>query len=198
MIDKLQPVLDARAAVGNLREIVLAQHLLVLETERAMVGRNHLQVVVLQAVPQFRLVLLLAQRRREDILRAFEILAAPWSSIESSRYCGQVSANAGTPRSRASRTWFSASSRRQMHDVNRRARHLRHGDGAMHGFGFGQRRARERVIDRRGLAFGQRLLHDHVDHAAVLGVHADQRAVLRGLLQARLKMVASSTIRTLG
>ena len=43
---------------------------------------------------------------------------------------------------------------------------------------------RERVIDRRGLAFGQRPLHDHVDDAAVFGVHADQRAVLRGLRQA--------------
>ena len=38
---------------------------------------------------------------------------------------------------------------------------------------------REGVIDRRGLAFRQRALHNHVDHAAVLGVHADQRAVLR-------------------
>ena len=53
----------------------------------------------------------------------------------------------------------------------------------MHSFGFSQRGARERVIDGRGLALGQRLAHDDVDHAAVFGVHADQRAVLRGLLQ---------------
>ena len=42
---------------------------------------------------------------------------------------------------------------------------------------------RERVIDGRGFALGQRLLHDHVDHRAVLGVHADERAVLRRLPQ---------------
>ncbi len=70
-----------------------------------------------------------------------------------------------------------------MHDVDGNARHLSQRDGAMHGFGFGQRGARERVIDGRGFAFGQRLAHDDVDHAAVLGVHADERAVLRGLLQ---------------
>ena len=70
-----------------------------------------------------------------------------------------------------------------MHDVNRNARHLSQRDGAMHGFRFGQRGAGERVIDGRGLAFGQRLTHHHVDHAAVLGVHTDQRAVFGGLLQ---------------
>ena len=68
-----------------------------------------------------------------------------------------------------------------MHDVHRRARHLGQGDGAMHGFGFGRGGTRERVIDGRGLALGQRALDDHVDHAAVFGMHADQRAVLGGL-----------------
>ena len=42
VIEKLEPILDAGAAVGDLSEIVLAQNLLVFETERAMVGRNHL------------------------------------------------------------------------------------------------------------------------------------------------------------
>ena len=65
-----------------------------------------------------------------------------------------------------------------MDDVDRHAGHLRHGDGAMHGFGFGSRGARERVVDGRGLALGQRLLHDDVDDGAILSVHADQRAVL--------------------
>ncbi len=40
----------------------------------------------------------------------------------------------------------------------------------------------ERVIDGRLLAFGEGLLHDDVDDRAVFGVHADERAVLRGLL----------------
>ena len=58
VIDQLQAVFDARAAVGDLGEIVLAENLLVFETERAMVGGDHLQVVVLEAVPELRLVLL--------------------------------------------------------------------------------------------------------------------------------------------
>ena len=68
-----------------------------------------------------------------------------------------------------------------MDDVDRRAGDLRHGDGAVHGFGFGARRTRERVVDGRGLAFGEGAGDDHVDDAAVFGVHADERAVLRGL-----------------
>jgi hypothetical protein len=39
------------------------------------------------------------------------------------------------------------------------------------------------MMDRCPLALGQRLLHDHIDHAAVLGMHADQRAIHRCLLQ---------------
>ena len=70
-----------------------------------------------------------------------------------------------------------------MHDINGNAGHFSQGDGAMHSFGFGQRGARERVMDGCGFAFGQRLPHDDIDHAAVLGVHANQRAVFRGLLQ---------------
>ena len=58
VIDQLQAVLDARAAVGDLGEIVLAEDLLVFEAERAMVGGDHLQVIVLEAVPEFRQMLL--------------------------------------------------------------------------------------------------------------------------------------------
>src|SRR5260370_9172475 len=35
-------------------------------------------------------------------------------------------------------------------------------------------------MDRGGLPLGQSAAHDHVDHAAILGVHADQRSVLGG------------------
>ena len=43
---------------------------------------------------------------------------------------------------------------------------------------FGPRGARERVIFRRRPPLGERALHEHVDHATVLGVHADGAAVL--------------------
>src|SRR5260370_2252134 len=65
-------VLDARSAVGDFGEIVFAHFLLLLETERTMVGGNNLQMVLLQAVPELFLVPLLAQRRRENILGSFE------------------------------------------------------------------------------------------------------------------------------
>ena len=49
------------------------------------------------------------------------------------------------------------------------------------GFGFGAGRAGERVVDGRGLTFGKSARDDHVDHTAVLRVHADKRAVFGGL-----------------
>ncbi len=69
----------------------------------------------------------------------------------------------------------------EVHDVDRGAGDLRHGDGAVHGFGFGARRTGEGVIDGRGLTLGEGASDDDVDDAAVFGVHADERAVLGGL-----------------
>src|SRR5205807_2681571 len=45
-----EAMLDAGTAVGDLRKIISAQFLLVLEAERAMVGGDHLQMVVLQSL----------------------------------------------------------------------------------------------------------------------------------------------------
>ena len=105
------------------------------------------------------------------------------SSIDSSRYCGQVSAKAGSAAVARFANFVQRIFGRQMDDVYRRARHFGQRDGAMHGLGLGGGGTRERVIDRRGLSFRQRALHDHVDHAAVLGMHANQRAVFGGLRQ---------------
>ena len=58
VIHELQAILDAGAAVGDLGEIVLAENLLVFEAERAVVGGDHLQVIVLEAVPEFRQMML--------------------------------------------------------------------------------------------------------------------------------------------
>src|ERR1019366_8574267 len=69
---KLQAILDARTAIGNLGEIVLAQRLLVGETEWAMVRGDHLQMVFGEPVPQLRLMPLFAQRRSEYVLGALE------------------------------------------------------------------------------------------------------------------------------
>ena len=56
MMQQLQSVFDARAAIGNLREVVFAQRLLIGKAERAMIGRDHLQIVRAQAFPELRLV----------------------------------------------------------------------------------------------------------------------------------------------
>ena len=64
---------DARTAVRDLREVIAAELLLILETERAVIGRDDLQIVALQPAPQLVLIELLANRRRHHPLRAFEI-----------------------------------------------------------------------------------------------------------------------------
>ena len=70
---------------------------------------------------------------------------------------------------------------RQVHDVDRNARHLRHRNRAMHRLGLGHGGPRQRVIDRRRLALGQRLLNNDIDYRSVFRMHADQRAILRRL-----------------
>lgn len=58
--DKTEAVLNSRPTVGDFREVVLAQLLLVFVAEGAMVGRNNLEMVSRQAGPEFILVPLLA------------------------------------------------------------------------------------------------------------------------------------------
>src|SRR5690606_18570374 len=62
-------------AVRDLREVVLAQLLLLLHAERAVVGRHHLELVHAQGLPEELLVALVlgAQRRGGDPLRALEL-----------------------------------------------------------------------------------------------------------------------------
>ena len=46
VVHQVHPVLDARQPVGDLAEVALAQLLLVVEVERAVVGRDDLEVVL--------------------------------------------------------------------------------------------------------------------------------------------------------
>ena len=66
------PVLHDRQPIGNLGEIPSPELLLLGETERAVVGGHHGQVVGAQAPPQRCLVLLGPQRRRGHVLGALE------------------------------------------------------------------------------------------------------------------------------
>src|ERR1700683_3727991 len=71
-IDQAHAMLHAGTAIRDLRKIIESHFLLLLETKGAVVGRDHLQMVTLQTIPQFFLMPLLAQRRRENIFRAFK------------------------------------------------------------------------------------------------------------------------------
>src|SRR5438046_7915617 len=71
-VDKAEAVLNAGAAIGNLGEVVFAKFLLLLEAEGAVVGGDDLQRVFRQALPEFFLMPFFAERRREDVLRAFK------------------------------------------------------------------------------------------------------------------------------
>src|SRR5215831_4859761 len=70
--EEIEAGLDSRHAIRDLREIVAAELLLLLHAERAMVGRDHLQIVVSEAAPQVILVMLGAERRRAHELGALE------------------------------------------------------------------------------------------------------------------------------
>ena len=61
LVEQVHPVLDRADAVGDRAEVALAELLLVLHAERAVVGRDHLQVVGAQALPHRVLVALLAR-----------------------------------------------------------------------------------------------------------------------------------------
>ena len=72
-MDHLEPVLETGAAVRDLREVVLAERLLRVPAEGAVVGRDRLEDVRADRVPEHFLVLLRPRRRRVDVLRAFEV-----------------------------------------------------------------------------------------------------------------------------
>src|SRR5207249_12328189 len=75
IVQQVDPVLDSWQAVGDLAEVALAQVLLAMEIERAMVGRHDLQVVVDEATPELILMVRGTQRRGANELGALEAVA---------------------------------------------------------------------------------------------------------------------------
>ena len=75
VVEQVDPVLDAGQAVGDLAEVAPAELLLAVEVERAVVGRDELEVVLDQPGPQLVPVVLRSQGRRADELRAIEAVA---------------------------------------------------------------------------------------------------------------------------
>ena len=129
-------------------------------------------MIVREALPQFFLMPLFAQRRGENILRAFE--AGSVHVFERQiKILGTGLGVDGQAAIAGLANFLQSVVATEMDDVDRRAGHFRESDGAGGGFGFGRGRARERVILGSGLALGQGLLDDHINGSAVFRVHAD-------------------------
>src|SRR5262249_27539696 len=72
VVDEMEPRFDPGRAVGDLGEVVLSQLFLLFHAERAVVGRDRLQVVARQPAPELLLVSLRSKRRAHDVLGALE------------------------------------------------------------------------------------------------------------------------------
>src|SRR5215472_3465635 len=179
-VNEAQPVLDARTTVGNFGEVVLAQLFLLFEAERAVVGGNNLQRVFREALPELFLMPFLAERRRENILRALEPgnLHIFEREVQIPRTSFRISRKSAVARFA---NFFKRVVAGEVNDVNGRACHFGERDGTRGSFGFGCGGASERVILGRAFAFSENLLDDHVDGAAIFRVHADE-PVVRGRL----------------
>jgi len=150
-----------------------------------VVGRHDRQLVHAQALPQIGVVIVVvvlrADRRRAHELRTFEPGAR---EVVFERHVEVLRAGLGEhvePFVLRGSHLVECVGGRHVHDVERHvAGDFRQHDRAVRRLAFEQARARIRVVLRVGLAARQVLLHEHVDGDAVLGVHHDHRAVLRG------------------
>src|SRR5205807_2536752 len=70
--DEREAVLDSGQAVRDLGEVAFPEIFLTLEMERAMVGRDQLQVILEQTLPELIVMRLRSQRRRADVFGALE------------------------------------------------------------------------------------------------------------------------------
>src|SRR5262245_20546868 len=81
-IEQLNPVFDARNAIGNLRKVAAAHFFLLVEVERSMISSDSVDLAGLQRIPQGLLVRYFAKRRRHDIFRAFKVGPLGMRSVE--------------------------------------------------------------------------------------------------------------------
>ena len=125
VVEQVDPILDAGQAVGDLAEVAPAELLLAVEVERAVVGRDHLQVVLDEAGPQLGLVVLRPQRRRAHELGALEAVAEVVERQEQVLRAGLGEGHRAAVAGRADRVERVA--RREVDDVDRARRPPRPG-----------------------------------------------------------------------
>ena len=124
LVHQVDPLLDAREAVGDLAEVAAAHLLLAVEVERAVVGADELEVVALEGVPE---LVRSGPASRSGGEHTNLAPSNPWprSSSVRYRYCGQVSAQAIAPRSRAAHERLERLLGRHVDEVDRSARRPR-------------------------------------------------------------------------
>ena len=136
-------MLDARNAVGDLGEVAEAELLLLLEAERAVVGRDDAEVVGAKPPPQVGVVRARAQRRRADELRALETLAREVGLGEKQVLRAGLGEDVLSAVARRHHL-VERFGGREVHDVERGAGDARELDRAMRRLTFEERRARRR------------------------------------------------------
>src|SRR5262249_48701230 len=152
--------------IRNLRKVIPAKLLLLFETKWAVIGGNDLQVVALEPIPKFFLVPFLAQWGSENVLcplksRHVKILNRKEQVLGTGLGVDWQATVAGLAH------FLKRVVAAQMHNVDWSSGHLRQGDGACRGLGFGGCWPREGMVLGRFFALGKRLLHDHVNGIAV-------------------------------
>jgi hypothetical protein len=180
VINQAHAALDAGTAIRDFAEIAAAELLLLLEAERAMIGRDHVEGVRTQAAPKLVVIPFFAQRRREDVLGPVEARLVVAIDVEQQVLRTGLGVGHDAARLRHAQLVQRVITA-QMHDIDRRPRHLGDRQRAVHAFRLQPRRPRQRVIFGFDMALRERDLHQFVDDDAVLGVHADKRAILAGL-----------------
>ena len=94
------------------------------------------------------------------------------------RYCGQVSAKTLSPSPRACRDPRRAFGGRHVEDHDRLVDEGGERDDPVEGLGLAAARMAHAVVARRAVAVGDEPLAGPRDHGVVLGMHADERAVV--------------------
>ena len=157
--------------------LVHAAHVALLHAERAVVGRDDLQVVGLQRGPQRILRPLVAQGWRHDVLGDREVVAVVDRVVEEQVVRAGLGEDRDAGVARLHHV-LEGLARRQVHEVHRRVGQLRQLDAAMRGLALQDRRPRQCVVARRGVALRQRLADQQLDDVAVLGMQRHHAAML--------------------
>ena len=184
LVHEVHTVFDRTDPVGDLREIAEAEVFLALHTERAVVGRDHLDVVGAQRLPHVVLVALLLrpQRCRAHPLRPLEVAplgtGCPELLLERQVEVLRTGLTEHVLATIASRgDLVDGLLGADVHHVQGCAGEVGNHDRAMGRLLLRLPRAGKSVEVGRGVSGVDGLLHQYIDDSAVLRVHHHERAV---------------------